>query len=116
MQDFFSLYAHGFARVGVATPALRVGDPAFNLDATLELAEEAARAKAVLAVFPELGLSAYSCDDLFHQQALIGAAEDALAALLKKTRELPVALLVGLPVAVSGQLYNCAALACRGRL
>jgi NAD+ synthase (glutamine-hydrolysing) len=116
MQDFFSLYAHGFARVGVATPALRVGDPAFNLDATLALAEDAARAKAVLAVFPELGLSAYSCDDLFHQQALIDAAEDALAALLRKTRDLPVALLVGLPVALSGQLYNCAALACRGRL
>jgi NAD+ synthase (glutamine-hydrolysing) len=116
MQDFFSLYAHSFARVAVATPALRVGDPRFNLESTLTLAREAARGKAVLAVFPELGLSAYSCEDLFHQQALIGAAEDALRELLAKSRDLPLALLVGLPVAVDGLLYNCAALACKGRL
>ncbi len=116
MKDFFNLYAHGFARVAVATPALRVGDPAFNLGSTLALAQEAARGKAVLAVFPELGLSAYSCEDLFHQQALIDAAEEALGRFIAGTRRLPVACLVGLPVAVDGLLYNCAALACQGRL
>ncbi|HYD57491.1 MAG TPA: NAD(+) synthase [Burkholderiales bacterium] len=116
MQDFFSLYSHGFARVAVATPAVRVGDPRFNVESTLELAQAAARRKAVLAVFPELGLSAYSCEDLFHQQALIDACAEALRALLARTRNLPVALLVGLPVAVDGLLYNCAALCCRGRL
>jgi NAD+ synthase (glutamine-hydrolysing) len=116
VKDFFSLYAHGFARVAVATPAVRVGDPAYNLASTLELAREAARGKAVLAVFPELGLSAYSCEDLFHQQALVEAAAGALRKLLQKTKDLPIALLVGLPVAVDGLLYNCAALACRGRL
>ena len=67
-------------------------------------------------MFPELGLSAYTCDDLFHQQALIEAAEDALARLLEQTRNLPLAALVGLPVAVDGLLYNCAALVCQGRL
>ncbi|HWA36591.1 MAG TPA: NAD(+) synthase [Burkholderiales bacterium] len=116
MKDFHSLYAHGFARVAVATPALRVGDPAFNLAATLDLAREAARHKAVLAVFPELGLSAYSCEDLFHQQALIDACEAVLREFLQKSRALPLACLVGLPVAVDGLLYNCAALACQGRL
>jgi len=77
---------------------------------------EAAREKAVLAVFPELGLSAYSCEDLFHQQALIGAAEDALERLMRRSRGLPLAALVGLPVALDGLLYNCAALICQGRL
>src|SRR5206468_1355478 len=67
-------------------------------------------------VFPELGLSAYTCDDLFHQRTLIDAAESALAQLLARTRNLPLAALVGLPVAVDGRLYNCAALLCRGRL
>jgi len=115
-NDFFNLYRHGFARVAVATPRVRVGDPAHNLEATLELMRRAVRGKAVLAVFPELGLSAYSCEDLFHQRALIDAAEDALARLLASTRRLPLAALVGLPVAVDGRLYNCAALVCRGRL
>src|SRR5690349_7972301 len=114
MKDFFSLYSHGFARVAVATPALRVGDPRFNLAATLELAREAARRKAVLAVFPELGLSAYSCEDLFHQQALIEACEGALRQFLQQSRAIPIASLVGLPVAVDGLLYNCAALVCQG--
>ena len=116
MSDFFNLYRHGFARLAVATPVVRVGDPQSNLAATLELMREAAREKAVLAVFPELGLSAYTCDDLFHQQALIEAAEEALRTLLQRTRTLPLAALVGLPVALDGLLYNCAALVCQGRL
>jgi NAD+ synthase (glutamine-hydrolysing) len=116
MRDFFNLYRHGFARVAVATPVVRVADPEYNLEATLELMREAAREKAVLAVFPELGLSAYSCEDLFHQRALVDCAEDALSELLRRTKTLPLAALVGLPVAVDGRLYNCAALACQGRL
>src|SRR5216683_6192384 len=115
-DDFFNLYRHGFVRVAVATPRVRIGDPRYNGDATLELMLRAARDKAVLAVFPELGLSAYTCDDLFHQRTLIDAAENALAQLLARTRNLPLAALVGLPVAVDGRLYNCAALVCRGRL
>jgi NAD+ synthase (glutamine-hydrolysing) len=116
VSDFFNLYRHGFARVAVATPLVRVGDPHYNHEATVELMREAAREKAVLAVFPELGLSAYSCEDLFHQQALIEGAQQALAKLLSATRNLPLAALVGLPVAVDGLLYNCAALLCQGRL
>jgi NAD+ synthase (glutamine-hydrolysing) len=116
VNDFFNLYRHGFARVAVATPVVRVGDPQYNLEATLELLREAARERAVLAVFPELGLSAYTCEDLFHQQALVDSAEDALEALLRATRNLPLAALVGLPVTVDGLLYNCAALVYHGRL
>ena len=114
MKDFFNLYRHGFARVAVATPLVRVGDPQYNVEQTVALAREAAREKAMLVVFPELGLSAYTCDDLFHQQALIDSAEDALREILKKN--LPIAALVGLPVAVDGLLYNCAALVVQGRL
>jgi len=116
VKDFFNLYRHGFARMAVATPLVRVGDPHYNLDATAALMHEAAREKAILAVFPELGLSAYTCDDLFHQQALIEGAEEALKEILRRTRNMPLAALVGLPVAVDGLLYNCAALVCRGRL
>jgi NAD+ synthase (glutamine-hydrolysing) len=116
MKDFFNLYRHGFARLAVATPRVRVGDPEHNGEATLELMRQAAREKAVLAVFPELGLSSYTCEDLFHQQALIEAAESSLEVLLGKSKNLPLAALVGLPVAVDGRLFNCAALICRGRL
>ena len=116
MKDFFNLYQHGFARVAVATPIVRIGDPQHNAEATLELIERAAAESTALVVFPELGLTAYTCDDLFHQRALLDAAEEALARLIERTRRLPIAALVGLPVRVNGLLYNCAALLCRGRL
>ena len=116
MDDFFNLYRHGYVRVALGTPRVRLGDPRANAEATLALMRQAARRKAIVAVFPELGLSAYSCEDLFHQQVLLDATEASLARLLAKSRDLPVAAFVGLPVAVEGLLYNCAALLCRGRL
>ncbi|MFN2646828.1 MAG: NAD(+) synthase [Burkholderiales bacterium] len=116
MKDFYNPFAHGFVRLGVATPLVRVADPQYNLEATEELLQRAARERVLLTVFPELGLSAYSCDDLFHQQALIEGAEEALAALLRRTRDLRCAALIGLPVAREGRLFNCAALIAQGRL
>ena len=115
-DEFFNLYRHGFARVALATPLVRIGDPRVNAAAMLALMRQAAKQKAIVAVFPELGLSAYSCEDLFHQQALLRATEAALAWLLARSRNLPVATFVGLPVAVDGLLYNCAAFICRGKL
>jgi NAD+ synthase (glutamine-hydrolysing) len=116
VKQFYNPYAHGFVRLAVATPLVRVGDPDYNVEATYQLMQRAAREKVLLAVFPELGLSAYSCEDLFHQQALLEAAEDALARLLARTRNLRLAALVGLPVAREGRLYNCAALIAQGQL
>ena len=116
MKDFFNPYAHGFVRLGVATPLVRVGDPEYNLEATLGLVRQAAREKVALVVFPELGLSAYSCEDLFHQQALLDSVEDALRRLLAQSKQLKLAALVGLPLALEGRLYTCAALISQGRL
>src|SRR5258706_10451868 len=115
-SGFFNLYRHGFARVALATPLVRIGDPMANAQATLALMRKAAQQKAIVAVFPELGLSAYSCEDLFHQQALLRASESALAWLLARSKSLPIAAFVGLPVVANGLLYNCAAFICRGRL
>jgi NAD+ synthase (glutamine-hydrolysing) len=113
---FFNLYSHGFARVAVAVPANRVADPAFNAEQTCRLMNEAANAGAALVVFPELGLSAYTCDDLFHQKALLDACEAALGRVLQASIDLPLAVVVGLPLRVEQRLFNCAAVVQRGRL
>ena len=88
---FGAIHRHGFVRVALATPQVRIGDPRQNAEATLELMREAAKRRALVAVFPELGLSAYTCEDLFHQQALLGAVEEALGWLLEKSKALPLA-------------------------
>ncbi len=113
---FDSLYRHGFVRVAAATPRVEVASPAYNLEQTLALARQAAAGHAVLAVFPELGLSAYSNEDLFQQDALLDASLAALGQLVEASRALPVALAVGLPLRAEGRLFNCAVLVHRGRI
>ena len=115
-NDFFNLYSHGFARVAVAAPRCRVADPAFNAAQTLDLAKQAQRQGAVLAAFPELGISAYTCDDLFHQAALLDACEDALGLIVAASLDMTVALIVGLPLRVDHQLFNCAAVVAGGKI
>jgi NAD+ synthase (glutamine-hydrolysing) len=115
-NDFFNLYSHGFARVAVATPRCRVADPAFNAAQTIALAKQAQQQGAVLAAFPELGLSAYTCDDLFHQAALLDACEAALAQVVAASADMALALIVGLPLRVDHQLFNCAAVVAGGRI
>ena len=113
---FESIYRHGFARVAAATPRVEVASPAANVAQTIELARRAAREHAVLAVFPELGLSAYSNEDLFQQDALLDASLAALQSLVAASRDLPLALAVGLPLRADDRLFNCAVLVHRGRL
>src|SRR5436190_9393547 len=106
--DFASLYTHGFIRTAVCIPRVRVADPAFNVGEILELAKRASDAGAAVALFPELGISAYSNEDLFHQDALLDATRAALGDLLSSTRELLPVLLVGAPLRFEGKLFNCA--------
>ncbi|MBN9642001.1 MAG: NAD(+) synthase [Achromobacter sp.] len=115
-NPFFNLYSHGFARVAVGVPECRVADPAFNAAQTIALAQQAAQGGAVLVAFPELGLSAYTCDDLFHQKALLDACEAALDQVVRATAELDIAVIVGAPLRVAHQLYNCAVVAAGGRI
>ncbi|WP_238876494.1 NAD(+) synthase [Achromobacter xylosoxidans] len=115
-NPFFNLYSHGFARVAVGVPECKVADPAFNAAQTIALAQQAAQGGAVLVAFPELGLSAYTCDDLFHQKALLDACEAALDQVARATAELDIAVIVGAPLRVEHQLYNCAVVIAGGRI
>jgi NAD+ synthase (glutamine-hydrolysing) len=113
---FSNLYSHDFARVAVATPRLRVADPAFNAAETIALARQAHAGGAVLVAFPELGLSAYSCEDLFHQRALLDACEAALAQVVAESEVLDIVMIVGMPVRSQHLLFNCAVVVAGGRI
>ena len=113
---FFNLYRHGFVRIGVAVPTLRVADPAYNAARTIELLHDADVRRVALTLFPELGLSAYTCDDLFHQQALLDAALAALDTVRAATEGLRTCAVVGLPLRIQDRLFNCAAVVHSGRV
>ena len=115
-ENFFNLYNHDFVRVAVGIPAVRVADPSFNGDETIALMRRAEERKAALVLFPELGLSAYSCEDLFQQRAVLDACEAALGKVLDASRALALTAVVGMPVRADQLLFNCAVVIHRGRI
>ncbi len=115
-KPFFNIYTHDFARVAVGVPKCRVADPASNAAETIRLAGQAAQNGAALIAFPELGLSAYTCDDLFHQRALLDASTSALASVVTASLNIPVVMIVGIPLRVEHRLFNCAAVVAGGRI
>ncbi len=115
-KPFQSIYSHGFIRAAVCIRFVRVADPEFNVEHTLGLARRASELNAAVALFPELGISAYSNEDLFHQDALLDATEAALGRLVAESRDLTPVLLVGAPLRFEGKLFNCAVVIYRGRV
>ena len=107
---------HGFIKACAVSPALRVADCIYNTEETISAMRRAAEDAVQLAVFPELGLTGYTCGDLFLQQPLQRAAEDALRRIVEASSGLDMLVTVGLPATVEGKLYNCAAVLCSGRL
>ena len=113
---FNSLYSHGFVRVCVGVPTVRVADPAYNTERTLELARRASECGAAVALFPELGISAYTNDDLFQQDALLEAVKVALESVIAASRTLVPVLLVGAPLRFENRLFNCAVVIYHGQI
>ncbi|MBT8768539.1 NAD(+) synthase [Metapseudomonas boanensis] len=116
MPSIQSPYTHGFFRVAACTPRVELADPRANLAATQELAQQADLRQVGLAVFPELGLSAYAIDDLLLQDALLDEVQEVLAELCCTTRDLSPILVVGAPLKAEGALFNCALAIHRGRI
>jgi NAD+ synthase (glutamine-hydrolysing) len=114
--DFHSIYSHGFIRAAVCLPHVRVADPEFNTKRTLALAQRASDANAVLALFPELGVSGYSNEDLFHQDVLLDATGLEVARIVEASVDLSPVLLVGAPLRFEGKLFNCAVVIYRGKI
>ncbi|MCC6764753.1 MAG: NAD(+) synthase [Deltaproteobacteria bacterium] len=115
-ESFLDVRNHGFARVAVCVPETRVGDPDFNAAAHLRVLTDAHAAGAHYAVCPELGLTAYTCGDLFFQSVLQERAVAALAAIAADTAAWNMVVSVGLPLAVGGMLFNCAVTLAGGRV
>lgn len=106
----------GFIRTAAATPSVRVADCPYNTAELIRIARAAAADGVRLLVFPELCITAYTCEDLFFSHPLLEAAEAGLAAYLAATAELPLLSIVGLPLMHEDKLYNCAAVCTGGRL
>ena len=69
--EFRSAYDQGFARVAAVTLPVTLADPAANAAAVIARARRLGEEGVCLAVFPELGLTGYSIDDLLLSDVLL---------------------------------------------
>jgi NAD+ synthase (glutamine-hydrolysing) len=107
-NTFYNLHTHGFLRCAIGIPRVSVGDPDANLDHTLEIIETLSGQSPSLIVFPELNLSSYAINDLFHQTTLLNRVEENVGRLLKATQDKRFLIFVGAPIRVGDRLYNTA--------
>ncbi len=108
--------SHGFIKVATATPLVKVADCNYNVQQMLPIIKEANKKGVAIIAFPELGITSYSCGDLFQQPLLHKKAEDALATLLVETSNCETIIVAGMPLPHKNQLLNCAAILHRGKI
>ena len=98
----------GYVRVAAAVPQMRVADCKYNTNEIKKQIKEALQEGVEVVCFPELSLTGYTCADLFFTQQLQQDALIGLKDICAYTRNLPIIVLVGSPLKVDNNLYNCA--------
>lgn len=106
----------GFITVAAATPEVVVADCVANTHNIIERVRALEAQHAKLMVFPELCITGYTCSDLFWQDKLLDAAQDALITIARETAAVDALIVVGLPLRAKGKLMNVAAALNRGRV
>ena len=103
----------GYIKVASAIPSVKVGDVNYNLQqAELMIAQAEGKGVEII-VFPELSLTGYTCQDLFRQQILIDAAEQAVMMLLDFTRQLDIIAVLRINMVFRKFWQHLAQLCCR---
>lgn len=107
---------YGFITVASAIPAVKVADTDYNVRQIENLVAQAEGKGVEVIVFPELSITGYTCQDLFAQQILVEQAEMAVLQLLDFSRMLDIVSIVGAPVYIGSELYNCAVVIQHGQV
>lgn len=107
---------NGFIKVAAAIPMVRVADCRTNTERIESLMAQAEGRGAEIICLPELGVTGYTCQDLFQQQLLLDETEVALLRLMEFSRSLDIISIIGVPVSFGGCLYNCAAVIQHGKI
>lgn len=106
----------GFIKVAAATPKVKVADIDYNTKSIITVLESAFVQGVKCLVFPELCITAYTCQDLFFQRALLDASAEALFKIADASRDKKILFTVGLPIQKDGSIYNCAAVIFDGEI
>ena len=76
----------GYVKVAACTPEIRVADVDFNVSKIIEQIDLCRDKGVKIAVFPELCITGYTCQDLFFQDILLDKAMEGCVKIRKSVR------------------------------
>ena len=106
----------GFLRIGGAIPVLRVADVDFNVETMIENLREASSQGVQVLIFPEMAVTGYTIGDLVQHQALLLKAEKGLSDILHESTDIPIVVILGMPLYAEQKVFNCAVVVNAGRV
>ena len=107
---------YGMVRVAAVVPQVNVADVEGNVAHLIESVDQAVGMGASIVATPELCVTGYTCGDLFGNDLLLGAAEQALVDLNEHYRNTSVMIVLGAPLRCNGHLFNCAVILNHGEM
>lgn len=107
---------YDFIRAASIVPKVVIGDVETNTNEIIIKMKEAYTRKVDIAVFPELCLTGYTCADLFFQNIIQSAVEKSIAQIVEENKVHGNTVIIGAPLVINGQLYNCAVVIANGRI
>jgi NAD+ synthase (glutamine-hydrolysing) len=104
------------AKLAVASVSPTVGAVRSNISRAIGIAREMADADVTIAGFPEQVVGGYPPEDLVQWRGFLDGQRVELERFARETSDTPTVFVLGVAVAVGGQLFNAAAIVHRGRI
>ena len=107
---------YGFVKLAAAVPNVRVADCLYNKEQILKQIKIAYEEGAQVIALPELCITGYTCGDLFFQTTLLEGAKKALEEIAWETQTMETLIVLGMPLMIEDDLYNCAIVLLKGKV
>jgi NAD+ synthase (glutamine-hydrolysing) len=103
-------------KIGLANVNATVGAVRSNVDRCVAVAQAMAREDVALAVYPEQVVGGYAPEDLVQWRGFVASQRRELQRFVNATAELPTVSVLGVVVAVGGDVFNTAAIVHAGKI
>lgn len=108
--------SYGYHKIIAVSPRLSLGNVQRNVDEHVRVLKEVSSKEPSVVLFPELSLTGYTCEDLFHTQSLLNSVNKGIIDLAERTKDLNMLIVIGLPYQHRGKLYNASATIYKGQI
>ena len=107
---------YGYIKVGAFVNKLHLGNPKENAKEIIKGITEGIKKEVAILLTPELSLTGYTCGDMFLQDKLLKESLNALEEIKETTKDKDIIVLVGIPLEIDNELYNCATVLENGKI